>query len=360
MSVNTDSPSDFEKNLLDWCKLFLADRLASLSKSRVKYGFSEENISNSILSSATIGELAENANAATRYGMKAMGTNIAPIKAFYDFTLLYFSKGENVASISNVNKPLFDDFMDDPSMKARSLGTQQNYSSTIVSFSKFVEKKTGGAVNFGFRHNTARFKKDTDKHKIPDHLSPIEFQKFLDFLCEKSINGARDLLLALLFSLSGAKTEEIAELRVSDILIPQENEHLIYLYLNRSLKDNNASKRRVPIPREKIEPVLNQFITKNRLDEDDFLFQTPTGKLKQQMISSIISSLLSEAGIHKKGTPRLLRHSYAVYLLSKGLPLKNLQELLGLENITMVAIYAECVRNDNDAGFERYFKAENE
>lgn len=41
--------------------------------------------------------------------------------------------------------------------------------------------------------------------------------------------------------------------------------------------------------------------------------------------------------------PHLLRHSYATYLLSKGVGLAQIQKLMGHENITTTTIYAKVI-----------------
>jgi integrase/recombinase XerD len=57
------------------------------------------------------------------------------------------------------------------------------------------------------------------------------------------------------------------------------------------------------------------------------------------MVFTIIRQAAERAGITKSISPHTLRHSYATHLLEGGANIRQVQELLGHENILTTEIY---------------------
>ena len=53
----------------------------------------------------------------------------------------------------------------------------------------------------------------------------------------------------------------------------------------------------------------------------------------------ILKKCLDECGISKKISPHDIRHSFATHLLQEGAGIREIQELLGHENISTTQIY---------------------
>jgi site-specific recombinase XerD len=72
----------------------------------------------------------------------------------------------------------------------------------------------------------------------------------------------------------------------------------------------------------------------------DWLFLNKFGnKLSVRGMRKILKRYLIECGIKKKISPHDIRHSFATHLLQEGAGIREIQELLGHENISTTQIY---------------------
>jgi len=120
---------------------------------------------------------------------------------------------------------------------------------------------------------------------------------------------------------SALRREELANLKVSDILIAEE---ALIVRKGKGQKD-----RTVPLP-SRVVILLEKHI--EHLNPDDSLFN-----VKPVAISDKIRRIASKAGenIHAHS----LRHAYATRLLEKGANIKAVQELLGHSRIGTTEAY---------------------
>ncbi len=167
--------------------------------------------------------------------------------------------------------------------------------------------------------------------QLPDTLSTEEIDRIINSIDPSTVKGLRDrAILELLYS-CGLRVSEVCDLKLSDL-------HFGEGYIRVIGKGNKQ--RLVPISglaRERIS--LYKDHRKGSHSEDTLFLNNRGSRLTRVMIFTIIKQATLRAGIDKKISPHTFRHSFATHLLAGGANIRQVQELLGHENILTTEIY---------------------
>ncbi|EFR32088.1 site-specific tyrosine recombinase XerD [Eremococcus coleocola] len=170
---------------------------------------------------------------------------------------------------------------------------------------------------------------------LPHSLSMAEVEAILAAPNTDTKFGIRDRAMFETLYATGLRVSELANLSLGDL-------HLDLRFIQTLGKGNKE--RMVPLGEEAvfwIEKYLDQ-VRDGWLPKagSDYLFLTQRGKaFTRQGIWKTLNKYVSLAGIQKKVSPHVLRHSFATHILENGADLRLVQELLGHENISTTQIY---------------------
>lgn len=167
---------------------------------------------------------------------------------------------------------------------------------------------------------------------LPDILSTAEIDRLINVIDNSTSKGLRDqAILEMLYS-CGLRVSEVCDLQIGDLFFGEG-------YIRVTGKGDKQ--RLVPvssIARDRIQ--LYMETRKQNKGSKDIVFLNNRGtKLTRVMIFTIIRQAAARAGIDKKISPHTLRHSFATHLLEGGADIRQVQELLGHENILTTEIY---------------------
>ena len=176
---------------------------------------------------------------------------------------------------------------------------------------------------------------------LPDVLSVEEVERIIKCTDTMTTKGRRDRAMLELMYSCGLRVSELISLKLGDLFFGEG-------YIRVLGKGNKQ--RLVPIGRVAQEYVMqylddrNQHSTKEAKTatasiEEILFLSNRQSKLSRVMVFNIIRQATEAAGITKSVSPHTFRHSFATHLLAGGASIRQVQELLGHENITTTEIY---------------------
>ncbi len=172
---------------------------------------------------------------------------------------------------------------------------------------------------------------------LPDVLTVEEVDRIISVIDISTAKGIRDsAMLEVLYS-CGLRVSELTSLRLGDLFFGEGYIRIV---------GKGDKERIVPVSsaaRDKVQLYMER--RKPRRDSEDTLFLNNRGQaLTRIMVFTIIRKAALMAGIDKRISPHTFRHSYATHLLEGGASIRQVQELLGHENIMTTEIYTHVDR----------------
>ena len=172
---------------------------------------------------------------------------------------------------------------------------------------------------------------------LPDTLSVDEVERIIGSIDTSTDKGLRDRAMLELMYSCGLRVTELISLKLSDLFFGEG-------YIRVLGKGNKQ--RLVPIGRVAQEYVMSYLdvrkeessATKTKGEQTLFLSNRLSG-LTRVMVFNIIRQATELAGITKSVSPHTFRHSFATHLLAGGASIRQVQDMLGHENITTTEIY---------------------
>ena len=211
--------------------------------------------------------------------------------------------------------------------------------STVRSFFKFLSREGIVDINPTINLITPKIKK-----KLPSFLYLEEINKLIETPTGHTISGIRDRAILELLYGTGMRVGELVNLNISDIDLYEKTVRVF----------GKGSKERIlPLGNPSIKAVkkyltvrniFRKNISINKNDLDALFLNRFGGRLSARSIRRLIIKYMKIAGLNKKISPHVLRHSFATHLLGGGADLRSVQELLGHESLSTTQIYTHITK----------------
>ncbi len=208
--------------------------------------------------------------------------------------------------------------------------------STLKGFHKFLVREHGGPQE----NPLGRLRSPKIVPRLPVVLSSAEVESLLSQPKAHHAPGVRDRAMLELMYAAGLRVSELIQLSVNDV-----NLEVGYV----RTRGKGSKERIVPIGRAAIAALKEYLEGPRRLDtlrgSVPTLFLGRRGKgLTRQGFWKLLKGHARAAGIDKRITPHMLRHSFATHLLERGADLRSVQCMLGHADISTTQIYTHVSR----------------
>lgn len=184
-----------------------------------------------------------------------------------------------------------------------------------------------------------------DLSKIPErtveYLDRDELERLFKAVTGKGVRGLRDTaILETLYStglrvseLTGLNREQADLVRREFMVRGKGKKPRIVFLSDRACEAINAY---LKLREDNFKPL---FLNYGRGKKGDDISLGEKRRLSTVMVQNIVRGYARKAGIIKKVTPHVLRHSFATELLINGADIRSVQEMLGHASITTTQIY---------------------
>lgn len=205
--------------------------------------------------------------------------------------------------------------------------TQNYHLIALRSFLKYMMKRDVPSLS------PERIELAKIKERSLDLISTDELTRLMNAPDTTTTKGLRDKAVLELFFSTGLRLSELCsldrdlDLSKDEFSIRGKGEKVRVVFLSDSAKD-----------------AIRAYL-KGRKDMDEPLFTQQSSnkgknnRLTPRSIERIVKFYAIKAGISKKVTPHVIRHSFATDLLSNGADIRSVQMMLGHANIATTQIY---------------------
>ncbi len=215
--------------------------------------------------------------------------------------------------------------------------SQARIISSIKSFYKFLVSEQEILKNPSAPIETPRLER-----KIPDVFTIQEIESMMSHIDLSLPEGERNRAILETLYGCGLRVSELVSLKISNIYW---NDNFIRII------GKGNKERLVPMGEHAKKSIILYMdgaragVNVKKGNENTLFLNRRGAPLTREMIFLICRQVAEKAGINKKVSPHIFRHSFATHLLEGGADLKAIQEMLGHESITTTEIYTHLDRD---------------
>ncbi|MDO8616832.1 MAG: site-specific tyrosine recombinase XerD [Dehalococcoidia bacterium] len=187
---------------------------------------------------------------------------------------------------------------------------------------------------------------------LPKAISPNEVDELLEQPARRATPEAkRDRAMLELLYATGMRVTELVSLDMSNLNLDPRSPYVRCL-------GKGAKERTIPFHDQALE-ALTDYLEEGRPlmvrnKNEVALFVNRRGeRLTRQGFWLILKGYARAANLSSDITPHTLRHSFATHMLRGGMPLRNVQEMLGHANISTTQVYTHLTSDHVREVYER-------
>jgi len=191
------------------------------------------------------------------------------------------------------------------------------------------------------------------------YLESIQVQMIINIAA-----NLRDKLLVRIPWCTGIRVSELIAIRIQDIDF--ENRAIVIKVQKMRKRDNKVIERRrvVPVDRGTLHMVKEYLEWRKKFPyKGDLLFP-----ITRQRVNQIFWKLGRRAGIkeigdptvskHRKLHPHILRHSFSIHCIKRGMSIERLQKILGHQSPTTTSVYLQYSVADLHEDYDKVWEDE--
>ena len=222
-----------------------------------------------------------------------------------------------------------------------SISTRNQRLAAIHSFFRYVQSEEPSGI-FHFQKVIAIPSKKTNK-TVLEHLTPEAMKLLLEQPDKHTPKGRRDLTLMSILYDTGARVQELIDIRVCDVILATPVACIV-------LTGKGNKTRRVPVMKNTA-ALLQNYLLESKLDkpwknEYPLFTNNQHNRLTKEGITYIIAKYVESARktstiVPSKVKAHMFRHSKAMHLLQAGVNSIYIRDFLGHADIKTTEIYAK-------------------
>lgn len=248
---------------------------------------------------------------------------------------LEFLSSKGINDLSKTTRNIIVKYLSEERNRGQAIKSIVRNMTSLRTFYKFLLKE-----NLIKNDPLINLKTPKIEKKLPDLLSIEEVEKLLNVPSKKNPKEIRNKALLELLYATGLRVTELLSLTLNDVNL--ETGYVRVL--------GKGSKERIIPIGEIAKGELQLYLENSRAvllkyKKSPFLFVGNSGKyITRQAFWKMIKKYAQLAGIKKKISPHIIRHSFATHLLERGADLRSVQSMLGHSDISTTQIYTHVTK----------------
>lgn len=177
--------------------------------------------------------------------------------------------------------------------------------------------------------------------KERDPLNDIEMEKI-----RAAYSTLREKVIIELLYSTGCRVSELCGLKLNDLNLEQKEVHVF----------GKGKKHRTVFLNARALVTLQNYLEKRNFKSDYVIAseRVPHNNVTPRTIQLVVKALGEKAGIEDRVFPHRIKHTTATDAINRGMPIEQVQILLGHEKITTTQIYAKCSKENLKNSYFKY------